>query len=110
MFPGSADREFAEHSSPQHCIKRGHEFMKLMNYNMAETCFIEGEDKHYAKIAKAYKHTQTALKTKDRHYFMLAAEIFIECDMLPQAVNCLQNANERELQAQLCEKYGQVQF
>jgi len=99
---------FAEDSSRQHWIKRGHEFMKLTNYDIAETCFIKGEDKFHAKIAEAYKYTISAAKTKDKHHFMLATESFIECDMLPQAVKCLQISKERELQAQLCEKYGQV--
>jgi len=43
-----------------------------------------------------------------REEFLVAAELYLECEKPAKAALCLLNAKEKELSAQLFEKLGQV--
>lgn len=105
---------FAESSTKEEWRQQGMFFYDKDLWNVAEKCFVFGEDEFMVRKCRAQQQAQEALKyrrsnprlMKDK--FIIAATQFLECDMANEAAVCLYNARERLLLAKLYKKMERV--
>ncbi|XP_053381233.1 TPR and ankyrin repeat-containing protein 1-like [Mercenaria mercenaria] len=106
---------FVEESSNHDWIQRGDYFMKNRLYGVAAKCFRRGGDQKKQVLAEAHDKALMASRKKDktkeikdmRVEFLFAAEMYLNCQHLPEAAKCLSNAKEAKLAAALYKKLGE---
>ncbi|XP_038048876.1 TPR and ankyrin repeat-containing protein 1-like [Patiria miniata] len=106
------DAIFVEKSSQLEWIKRGHYFFKNKLWMVAAKCYQRGGDEKRELQARAHHQAVEAARMRDqlpamREKFLQAAGLFLQSDSSQMAVNCLYNAREFGLLAQLLEKLGE---
>ncbi|XP_022108918.1 TPR and ankyrin repeat-containing protein 1-like [Acanthaster planci] len=105
------DSMFAEKSSTVEWVQQGHYFFENKLWKMAAKCYQHGGDEKNELLARAHHQAVEAEHMRDkghamREKFLLAASLFLKCGSSSMAVNCLYNAREFALLAQLLEKQG----
>ncbi|XP_038048886.1 TPR and ankyrin repeat-containing protein 1-like [Patiria miniata] len=106
------DAMFVEKSSQWEWIQRGHYFFENKLWMVAAKCYQRGGDEKRELQARAHHQAVEADRMRDqlpamREKFLQAAGLFLQCDSSQMAVNCLYNAREFGLLAQLLEKRGE---
>ncbi|XP_022098419.1 TPR and ankyrin repeat-containing protein 1-like [Acanthaster planci] len=106
------DAMFVEKSSSWEWIQRGHYFFENKLWKVAAECYQRGGDEKRELLARAHHQAMEAERMRDqlhamREKFLQAASLFLKCGSSRMAVNCLYNAREFALLAQLLEKQGE---
>ena len=109
----SLENMFSKRCTLDEWEKQGAFFYRKKLWRVAQKCFEISGNKEMSHKCKAYLQAEHArgLRSEPRHMkteFLLAADQFLQCNMVQEAKACLYNAREHFLYASLLKQLGKV--